>query len=90
MTDGSTQESEAPLDIPAARRAFYGLQWACFWGGVGLVAGAGWLDALVFGAGIGFCLGWMMRVGMLRFLWWKITFRGLHLWRHFDWRRFFT
>ncbi|MGK0302676.1 MAG: hypothetical protein ACI89X_003561 [Planctomycetota bacterium] len=89
LTECSTQECEAPLDIPVARRAFYGLQWACFWCGVGFVAGAAWLDALLYGAGIGFCLGWMMRVGILRYLWWKITLRGLQVWRPFVWRRFF-
>ena len=87
---GSADECEAPLDIPIARRAFYAAQWACFWFAVGLLAGATLLGALVYGAGIGFVLGWMMRVGILRYLWWVITWRAFHLWRHFDRRRFFT
>ncbi len=90
MTVGSTHECEAPLDIPRARRAFYAAQWACFWCAVGFMADAAWYDALLYGAGVGFCLGWMMRVSILRFWWWKITFRGLHLWKHFDWRRYFA
>ena len=57
---------------------------------MGFVAGASWFEALLYGAGTGFCFGWMMRVGILRFMWWRITFRSLHLWRHFDWRRFVT
>jgi len=88
MTDVRPRDCEAPLDVTVARRAIFGLQWAGFWAGVGFVAGASWQDALVYGAGFGFFFGWMMRVGILRFLWWKITLRGLQLWRPFDWRRF--
>jgi hypothetical protein len=84
------QECEAPLEIPLARRCLYGCQWACFWWGVGLAAGASWVDAVLYGAGIGFFVGWMLRVGLLRYLWWNLTCRGLQLWRHFDWRRFLT
>jgi len=66
MTGDSVQECEAPLDIPVSRRGFYGIQWACFWCGVGFVAGAAWDVALLYGTGFGFCFGWVMRVGILR------------------------
>ena len=88
MTDDSKHDIEAPLDVPVARCAIYALQWSGFWCAVGLLADATWLDALLYGAGVGFCLGWILRVGILRFLWWKLTLRQLQLWRNFDWRRF--
>lgn len=90
MTMDRVEAPDAPLAISASRRVFYGCQWACFWLVVGLVAGASWLDAVLYGAGIGFLAGWLLRVGLLRYLWWKVTFRGMQLWRHFDWRRFFV
>lgn len=83
------QDGEAPLDVSPARRAFIALQWAVFWCAVGLLEGAGWGEALRYGVGVGFCLGWVFRVEILRCLWWKSTFRSLQLWRHFDWRRYF-
>lgn len=55
MTGDSVQECEAPLQIPISRRAFYGLPWACFWCGVGFVAGAAWDEALISETSLGFC-----------------------------------
>tara|TARA_R110002073_G_scaffold224276_2_gene384517 strand:- start:317 stop:586 length:270 start_codon:yes stop_codon:yes gene_type:complete len=89
MTYVQPQVDEAPLDVSLSRRAFIAAQWACFWFCVGLIAGATWGDALIYGAGIGFCLGWLMRVGIVRYLWWRLTFREFQMWRPFDWRRFF-
>lgn len=83
-------EQEAPLHVSLAGRAFIAGQWACTWFLVGLAADAAWHEALLYGGGIGFLVGWMMRVGVLRYLWWKLTFRSFQLWRPFDWRRFFV
>jgi len=89
VAEKKEREDELLRGTSLAARARYGLQWACFWYCVGLLADASWGDALVYGAGIGFGLGWVMRVGIFRYLWWKLTFRELHLWKTFDWRRFF-
>lgn len=88
MADAQAQADEAPLDIPWTRRLWIACQWGLFWCGVGLVADASPQDALLYGAGAGFVLGWFLRVGILRFLWWRLTCRHLHFWKTFDWRRF--
>ena len=67
---------EMPLWIP--------FEWSGFFFVVGLIADATLVDALIYGAGIGFLIGLRIRQETFGVLWGVITFRQLHLWKHPD------